>query len=122
MACAKQSALLTFVSKVSLKTSRFGREILSWWLSKTAALCSKNKIGISENATTFYALAVQSPKFRSAPSIYCPEIIEEILWRLGSGQTLRNICSLNHMPDVTTVFAWEQKYPEFTKLSTRARG
>ncbi len=122
MACAKQSALLTFVSKVSLKTSRFGREILSWWLSKTAALCSKNKIGISENATTFYALAVQNLNFRSAPSIYCPEIIEEILWRLGSGQTLRNICSLNHMPDVTTIFAWEQKYPEFTKLSTRARG
>ena len=26
------------------------------------------------------------------------------------------------MPDVTTVFAWEQKYPELSKLSMRARG
>ncbi len=34
---------------------------------------------------------------------------------------MRKICSLAHMPGITTVFKWEAEIPEFAKLSARAR-
>ena len=83
---------------------------------------SKIEKTITEDSPSTELTVTQIPKRRGAPSIYSKEIVEEICWRLGSGQTLKSICSLNHMPDVTTVFDWEQKYPELSKLSMRARG
>ena len=83
---------------------------------------SKNKKATTEDAPSTELTVTQIPRRMGAPSIYSKAIVEEICWRLGSGQTLKSICSLNHMPDVTTVFDWEQKYPEFAKLSMRARG
>jgi len=82
---------------------------------------SKNKKATTEDAPSTELTVTQIPKRRGAPSMYSKEIVEEICWRLGSGQTLKSICSLNHMPEVVTVFSWEQKYPEFAKLSMRAR-
>ena len=83
---------------------------------------SKIEKTITEDSPSTGLTVTQISKLRGAPSIYSKAIVEEICWRLGSGQTLKSICSLNHMPDVTTVFAWEQKYPELSKLSMRARG
>lgn len=56
-----------------------------------------------------------------APSTYSKETAEEICWRLAQGQTLKSICMLNHMPNITTVFDWEAKHGEFAQLSARAR-
>jgi hypothetical protein len=55
------------------------------------------------------------------PSSYTKETAEEICWRLAQGQTMKSICSLNHMPDITTVYEWETKNGEFSQLSARAR-
>jgi hypothetical protein len=56
-----------------------------------------------------------------APSTYTKEIAEEICWRLAQGQTLKSICMLNHMPNITTVFDWEARHGEFAQMSARAR-
>ena len=83
---------------------------------------SKNEKATTEDAPPTELTVTQIPRRMGAPSIYSEEIVKEICWRLGSGQTLKSICSLNHMPDVTTVFDWEIKSPELSKLSMRARG
>ena len=55
------------------------------------------------------------------PTSYSQEIADKICILLGEGRTLRGICSMPDMPCVTTIWTWEQKYPEFLKLSQRAR-
>jgi hypothetical protein len=55
------------------------------------------------------------------PTTYSQEIADKICILLGEGQTLRAICSMPDMPVVTTIWRWEQKYPEFCKLSAQAR-
>ena len=55
------------------------------------------------------------------PTKYSEEIANEICDLLGEGKTMRSICALSDMPCLTTIWTWEQKYPEFLKLSTRAR-
>ncbi len=40
------------------------------------------------------------------PSVYTPEIEEEILQRLASGESLRAICQSEHMPSDFTVRSW----------------
>lgn len=55
------------------------------------------------------------------PTTYSQEISDKICILLGEGKTLRSICAMPDMPCVTTIWLWEQKYPEFLKVSTRAR-
>lgn len=43
---------------------------------------------------------------RGAPSIYTPELAEEICHRLAQGESLRSICRDEHMPDRGTVLRW----------------
>lgn len=55
------------------------------------------------------------------PSKQTPELVDEILERLGNGEPLARICSDEHMPAFSTVWRWEEADEEFRKLSTRAR-
>jgi len=55
------------------------------------------------------------------PTSYSQDIADKICILLGEGKTLRSICAMEGMPVVTTIWRWEQKYPEFCKLSLRAR-
>lgn len=58
---------------------------------------------------------------RGRPVIYNDQIAGEICELLAQGWTMKKICSLSHMPGLTTVFKWEAENGEFAKLSARAR-
>jgi hypothetical protein len=46
-------------------------------------------------------------------NMFTPEIAEEILERLASPESLRNICRDEHMPSRTTVAKWAAEDPVF---------
>jgi len=58
---------------------------------------------------------------RGRPSKYSPELADEICTLLCEGNTMKSICALPHMPDIATIWRWEQENGEFCKLSARAR-
>lgn len=56
------------------------------------------------------------------PSSYTPEIASEICQRIASGESLRSICKDNHIPDMSTVIAWNLDDREgFSKQYARSR-
>lgn len=62
------------------------------------------------------------------PSIYTPAIAEEICRRIASGESLRAVCTSDHMPDESTVRQWvledrEGFSPQYARAcETRAEG
>ena len=40
------------------------------------------------------------------PTVYTPEIAQEICEKLAEGQTLREVCRADHLPDERTVRRW----------------
>lgn len=64
------------------------------------------------------------------PSVFSHKTADEIINRLSSGQTLKNICSCENMPHMATVFRWLAKgkdenapqiLKEFCEMYARAR-
>lgn len=55
------------------------------------------------------------------PSIYTNELADEICERIASGESLRRICSDEHMPVERTVYLWLNESSEFFHKYTRAR-
>lgn len=55
------------------------------------------------------------------PSIYTPELANEICERMSLGESLLKICRDVNMPDASTVYRWADKDEEFCKQYTRAR-
>lgn len=89
---------------------------------KSAGISSQNNEAAPKKSLLSDDAAIPPPKKGpGAPSTYSREIAEEICWRLAQGQTLKSICMLNHMPNITTVFDWEARHGEFAQMSARAR-
>jgi hypothetical protein len=55
------------------------------------------------------------------PTDYNPEITSDICVRMGLGESLREICRDEEMPDKSTVMRWLAKYPEFRDQYAGAR-
>lgn len=55
------------------------------------------------------------------PSDYGPEITTAICVRLGLGESLREICRDDDMPDKSTVMRWLAQHPEFRDQYACAR-
>jgi poly(A) polymerase Pap1 len=55
------------------------------------------------------------------PSTYTEELGLQICGQLASGMSLNRICKQEGMPDITTVYAWFGKHPEFSQSYARAR-
>ena len=55
------------------------------------------------------------------PSDYSPKITTEICIRLGLGESLREICRDEHMPDKSTVMRWLASHQEFRDQYAGAR-
>lgn len=57
------------------------------------------------------------------PAIYTEKLAVEICELLALGLTMKKICSLPNMPDITTIFLWEIKmgnspnFPRIPRLS-----
>jgi hypothetical protein len=55
------------------------------------------------------------------PSDYSPEVADKICGLIADGQSLREICEADEMPDKATVFRWLDKHEEFRDQYARAR-
>jgi hypothetical protein len=55
------------------------------------------------------------------PTDYCQEIADAICERLANGESLRQICSWEDMPNRATVFRWLGLHKEFSDLYARAK-
>ncbi len=55
------------------------------------------------------------------PSIYTDEIAGEISDRLAEGESLRQICRDDHLPNRRTVLRWQAENPSFAAIIVRAR-
>ena len=55
------------------------------------------------------------------PTDYSTELTDAICERLSNGESLRSICSLENMPNKTTVFKWLNIHKDFNDQYARAR-
>lgn len=55
------------------------------------------------------------------PSSFTQEKADEICERLADGESLRSICSDEHMPNKATVFRWLSEFQTFSDQYARAR-
>ena len=55
------------------------------------------------------------------PTIYTPELANEVLARLTMGQSLRTVCRNDHLPAIQTVYNWMSSRPEFMERYTQAK-
>lgn len=55
------------------------------------------------------------------PSRFTPQLADEIVERLATGEPLAKICRDDHMPCYSVVRKWEDEKPEFLALTTRGR-
>jgi hypothetical protein len=55
------------------------------------------------------------------PSLYTEAVTSEIIRKLNSGYTLRQIAQHDGMPSERTILRWVERYPEFCQAYTQAR-
>lgn len=58
---------------------------------------------------------------RGRPSLYTPELEDELIEWISSGQTLRAFCRQEGKPAWKTVYIWLENDPEFSTRFARAR-
>jgi len=55
------------------------------------------------------------------PTLYSPEMANEIAFRLSAPESMRSICADDNMPDRSTVARWMATQPDFAAMITHAR-
>jgi hypothetical protein len=55
------------------------------------------------------------------PTLFNQDLASEIAERIADGETLKSVCSDEHMPNRSTVFRWEAQDKAFCDLLARAR-
>lgn len=79
-------------------------------------------MAIVETEAGIKAEFLSRPKPRGRPTLYDPAIAAEILARLSTGETLRQICRDDHMPAASTVCLWNlRNISGFAEHYARAR-
>jgi len=53
-------------------------------------------------------------KKNGRPSKYTKELSDEICALLSQGLSLRSVCRIKGMPDITTIFEWMRVHPDFS--------
>lgn len=54
------------------------------------------------------------------PTDYSPELAAKLCKQLALGNSLRAVCRADDMPDISTIYDWFIKYPDFTKQYEKA--
>ena len=67
------------------------------------------------------AKAPEAPKKTGRPSKYTPEIAQEILDRISTGEPLMKICRDEHIPERRTVYDWLERIDGLSAQFARAR-
>lgn len=62
-----------------------------------------------------------APKKVGRRSLYSDELAQKICDLIAEGKSEREICAMPGMPDIKTIWAWKNRYPEFLQQSVRAR-
>lgn len=62
-----------------------------------------------------------APRGRGRPSIYSQELANEIFDRMGIGESLREICRTEGMPNRATILRWRNENEDFSAQYARAR-
>src|SRR5262249_4908235 len=65
------------------------------------------------------AQAARSTAAIGRPSSFNRDIADELCLRLAIREPLQQICADPHMPAESTVYAWRQQNPEFTRARAR---
>ena len=55
------------------------------------------------------------------PTLYSKELTSKICKELTLGKSLRTVCKGEDMPDISTIFLWFDKYPEFIEQYEKAK-
>ena len=55
------------------------------------------------------------------PTNYSEEMADNICSQLATGNSLRKVCSAEDMPDISTIYLWFRKFPEFIEQYARAK-
>lgn len=55
------------------------------------------------------------------PTLYSEDLTARICAAIADGNSLRKIARMEGIPDLTTIFLWLQKYPEFSKQYAQAK-
>jgi hypothetical protein len=55
------------------------------------------------------------------PSTYTQEKAQEICMMIEAGMTLTSICNLPDMPHISTIYDWQDSFPEFAERYSHAR-
>ena len=55
------------------------------------------------------------------PTKYDETLVREICARIAHGEPLVKICKDDHMPNVSSIYLWLSRYPEFSEMYTKAR-
>ncbi len=75
----------------------------------------------NETEDTVYLPALDIVKPTGRPEVWSQDIADEICARITAGQSLKTICSDEHMPGLTTVVKWRRERPIFAVAYARAR-
>jgi hypothetical protein len=67
------------------------------------------------------ALIAPAKRGRGQPKIYTPELADELLERISSGETVSQICRDPAMPSNGTIANWRDQLPDFLEKYARAR-
>lgn len=65
--------------------------------------------------------AETKPATVGRPTTYSDETVTEICRQIAEGRSLTSICKVDGMPDITTVYEWQRKHPEFSQRYAKAR-
>jgi len=63
---------------------------------------------------------VTGEKTVGRPSLYTPELANNICYRVSNGESLRSICKDSTMPAQSTIHLWKLAYPEFSEQYRQA--
>ena len=67
------------------------------------------------------AKVTKAPLPKGRPSLYSPDLAQDILDRLSNGETLASICRTDDYPAYRTISDWKGKHPQFSADFARAR-
>jgi hypothetical protein len=64
---------------------------------------------------------IKIPNQMGRPTKYCDEFVDEILERLSFGESLKKVCTSEHLPSSRTVWTWMRVHPEFLHRYEKAK-
>lgn len=63
----------------------------------------------------------QRPRAKPGQSDMTPAVVDEFIYRMANGKSLKQICAMEDMPSTTTILRWAAKDDEFAALYAQAR-